>query len=62
MTVKEMLQKTGMKRKEFADYFNIPDRSIQNWISDSPTSGRTCPEYLCDLMLYKLKKEGLIEG
>ena len=61
MTVKELIQQSGMKRKAFADYFGIPDRNVQNWISDSPTSGRNCPEYLISLMLYKLRKEGIIE-
>jgi DNA-binding transcriptional regulator YiaG len=45
-----------MARKEFVEYFGIPYRTIQDWELEN----RKCPEYLIDLMEYKLIKEDLI--
>ena len=42
---------------DFAKYFNIPYRTIQNWEAGT----RQCPEYVVELIKYKLEKE-LIEG
>jgi DNA-binding transcriptional regulator YiaG len=47
-----------MTQKAFGEYFDIPARSIQNWEGGQ----RNCPEYLLDLMEYKLKNEGIIRG
>ena len=56
MTIKELRERYGMKRPEFAEYFHIPYRTVQNW----ELGVRDCPEYLLELMEYKLKNEGLI--
>lgn len=56
MTFKELRTSTGMNIKEFSDYFNIPYRTMQNWESER----RQCPEYLLDLMKYKLLNENKI--
>lgn len=53
MTVKELRTSHGMNIKEFSDYFNIPYRTVQNWDSGV----RECPEYLLELMEYKLNNE-----
>lgn len=53
MPFKELREKSGMSRKQFAEYFNIPYRTVQNW----ELGLRVCPEYLLDLMQYKLEKE-----
>ena len=45
-----------MNRKEFANYFNIPYRTVENWETDS-TNKRNCPTYLLELMIYKLENE-----
>lgn len=45
---------SGMTQQEFADYFEIPKRTIENWEGGQ----RKCPEYLKKLMEYKLIKEG----
>ena len=58
MTVKEIRLSAGMTQKAFAEYFDIPKRSIENWEGDQ----RKCPAYLLALMEYKLKKEGLIDA
>lgn len=57
MTFKEMREKSGMSRKEFTEYFGIPYRTVQSW----ELGDRTCPDYLLNLMEYKLKKEGIIK-
>lgn len=44
---------SGMGRTEFADYFNIPYRTVQSW----ELGDRKCPEYLLELIQYKLQKE-----
>lgn len=57
MTFKELREQSGMSRQAFSEYFKIPYRTIQNWELEV----RTCPEYLFDLMYYKLKHENIIE-
>lgn len=46
----EVLNKSGMNLKQFGEYFKIPYRTCQNWKAGQ----RTCPDYLLDLMEYKL--------
>ena len=57
MTFKEIREASGMARKAFGEYFGIPYRTVQNW----ELGERDCPEYLLDLMVYKLKNEGFIK-
>lgn len=57
MTIKELRDQTGMNMKRFAEYFNIPYRTVQDWEYEK----RKCPDYLLDLMIYKLQHEGLME-
>ena len=53
MTFKELRQQSGMNKKQFSDYFGIPYRTIQNWEAEV----RPCPDYLLNLMQYKLDNE-----
>lgn len=53
MTFKELREASGMSRKQFSEYFNIPYRTVQNWELEV----RECPSYLMDLMKYKLDNE-----
>ena len=53
MTFKELREGSGMTRGQFAEYFEIPYRTIQNW----ELGLRECPEYLLKLMQYKLDAE-----
>lgn len=55
--IKDLRTSTGMTQKAFSEYFGIPKRSIENWEGGQ----RECPQYLFDLMKYKLEKEGLIK-
>ena len=57
MSVKELRELSGMTRPKFAEYFGIPYRTMQNW----EMGLRQCPDYLLDLMRYKLDKEGLLK-
>ena len=53
MTFQEILKESGMGIRKFSDYFGIPYRTVQNW-----NIGTTrCPEYIVDLISYKLKAE-----
>jgi transcriptional regulator with XRE-family HTH domain len=53
MAFKELREQSGMNKTQFAEYFGIPYRTIQNW----EYGERECPEYLLDLMAYKLRIE-----
>ena len=57
MNIKELRNTAGMTQKAFADYFGIPHRTIQNWEGGQ----RQCPDYLLNLMIYKLEKENKIK-
>lgn len=55
-SVLELRQAAGMTQKAFAEYFGISKRAIESWEGGK----RRCPDYLLDLMKYKLEKENLI--
>ena len=46
---------TGLNRKEFAEYFSIPYRTISDW----ELGNRTPPEYLIKLLRYQVLMEKL---
>ena len=49
----ETRKKTGMNRKEFAEYLKIPYRTMQDW----ELGKRQMPEYLLRLILFKFSVE-----
>ena len=49
----EILKNSGMNQTEFSKYFNIPYRTLTGWKSGE----RNCPEYVLELIRYKLEKE-----
>ena len=57
MTVRDLRILSGMTQQAFAEYFCIPKRSIENWEGGQ----RKCPEYLLQLMEYKLRNENMIK-
>ena len=57
MEIKILRSLTRMTQQAFADYFGISKRTVENWEGGQ----RKCPEYLLDLMAYKLKNEGIIK-
>lgn len=52
----ELRSSSGMCRKEFCEYFHIPYRTVQDW----ELGQRKTPDYLLQLIAYKLEIEGLI--
>lgn len=56
MTIKELRNLSGMTQKDFAEYFGISKRAIESWEGGQ----RQCPDYLLNLMQYKLEHEGII--
>jgi DNA-binding transcriptional regulator YiaG len=55
MTFKELRKESGMTQQQFADYFGIPKRTIEDW----ERGASKCANYLLDLMKYKLDHEGI---
>ena len=53
----ELREKTGMSRKEFCEYFEIPYRTMQDW----ELGNRKIPSYLLRLMTYKIRTEQLLK-
>lgn len=55
--VKLLRECTGMNRKEFANYFKIPYRTVEDWENKKST----CSNYLYRLMVKELNRNGLIK-
>jgi len=53
----ELRNSTGMSRKEFCAYFEIPYRTLQDW----ELGNRKMPDYLLRLMAYKIEMEKLAD-
>ena len=51
--IKELRESTGMNRKEFCDYFDIPYRTVTEWERDN----RHAPGYLLRLLEYYIRME-----
>ena len=50
---KKIRESTGMNRKEFAEYLNIPYRTMQDW----ELGNSQVPEYVLRLVAYKVMIE-----
>ena len=57
MTIKDLRTKSGMTQKAFAEYFGFSKRAVESWEGGK----RDCPDYLVNLIKYKLEKEGIIK-
>lgn len=55
--VKELRAATHMTQQMFADYFNIPFRTLQDWEANA----HSCKPYLINLMEFKLRKNEVIK-
>lgn len=53
--IKELRESTGMNRKEFCEYFQIPYRTVTEWERDN----RHAPEYVLRLLEYYIRMEKL---
>lgn len=56
MNIKNLRKAVGMTQKQFGEYFRIPKRTIEDWENDR----RHPPEYVVNLIEYKLKNEKLL--
>ena len=54
----ELRKRTGMNRKQFCAYFQIPYRTMTDW----ELGNRTMPDYLLRLMAYKVNVEKLAKN
>ena len=54
--IKELRKSTGMNRKEFCKYFEIPYRTVTEWERGT----RKMPDYVLRLLAYKVKMDDLI--
>jgi DNA-binding transcriptional regulator YiaG len=54
----ELRGATNWTQKEFAEYFDIPRRTLEDW----EIGARGMPEYLLRLMVYKLENENVVEN
>ena len=53
--IKELRERTGMNRKEFCEYFQIPYRTVTDW----ELGNRHAPDYVLKLLEYYIRMEGL---
>lgn len=56
--IKELRDSTGMNRKEFCEFFQIPYRTVSEWERD----GRHAPDYVIRLLEYYIRMEGLTKN
>ena len=54
--VKALREMTGMNRKDFCKYFDIPYRTVTEWELDN----RHAPSYVLRLLEYYIRNEGLM--
>ena len=53
----KLREDSGMNRRQFAEYFGIPYRTIQDW----ELGNRKMADYLLRLMVYKANMEKLVK-
>ena len=53
--LRKLRESTGMNRKEFCKYFEIPYMTVTDW----ELGNRRVPQYLLRLMAYKIQMEKL---
>lgn len=56
MTINELRAKTGFSRKQFADYFGIPYRTVEDW----ERWPEQCKDYMVRALYYQLLYNGVI--
>ncbi len=55
--IKELRESTGMNRREFCEYFEIPYRTVSDWERNE----RHAPDYLVRLLEYYIRMEKLVK-
>ena len=56
--MRKLRESTGMNRKEFCEYFQIPYRTVTDW----ELGNRHAPEYVLRLLEYYIRCENLCRG
>lgn len=56
MSIKSLRSATGMTQAAFAEHLGIPRRTIEDWEREL----RHAPEYVINLIAFRLRAEGLI--
>lgn len=56
--ITDLRKETGMSRKEFCEYFEIPYRTMQSW----ELGERELPDYLLRLLAYRVKLDPFLTG
>ena len=56
--IKELRESTGMNRREFCEYFDIPYRTVTEWERDN----RHAPAYVLRLLEYHIRMEKLMKS
>ena len=51
--IKDLREQYGLSRTQFCALLNIPYRTVQDWEAGK----RKMPDYVCELIEYKLNKE-----
>ncbi len=51
MTIKEIRALTGLSQVKFAEKYNIPRRTLENWESEKAQ----CPPYVKELLEFRVK-------
>ena len=54
----ELRKATGMNRKVFCEYFEIPYRTVTDW----ELGNRSCPDYVLRLLEYYIQMNGLAKN
>lgn len=55
--IKELRESTGMNRREFCEYFDIPYRTVTEWERDN----RHAPSYVLRLLEYYIRMENMMK-
>lgn len=55
MTIKEIRSLTGLSQAQFADKYNIPKSTLQCWESEGSVKHRDCPDYVKELLEFKVR-------
>ena len=53
MSIKELRALTKLSQRDFADRYNIPRRTIENWESETTK----CPDYVVELLEFRVKHD-----
>ena len=55
--IKKLREQTGMNRKEFCEYFDIPYRTVTEW----ERGNRNAPDYVLRLLAYYIRMEKMVK-